>query len=1481
MAIENALDYEGLIYYDGKSKDYIEEKINESSATSTVNGSPVLLQGSADSNLIDFTAYGRCEQKQYSGKNFLNNTATNFSGNGVTRTINDNKSITVNGSPTGNASFVKLTQTIKAGKWIFSGCPKGGSSSTYSQIISIDGDVSYLYDYGNGVEFELATDTDVVLYLARIVNGYTANNLVFNPMIRPSGTDNTYELYVGGTASPNPSYPQSINAVGDSGYFDGEWVQGFYETNGSITSHAERISAKKLIPCKVGDVIKFTYGEIVTKPVILFFNNGVYLSQASGDNVAEIQATVPTNTTHFGITIVKTGGITPSSAKKTVTTINGKYALIIKNINKNIANLNDVKKISVENITIDGNTIIIGANSAIYGFKMSNPNMKVGETYTLSVESMTDHSTTNYGFRYSYVDGTYSGWSNSLVSTITLEKALSSVLFYVGSTYTGNKEIRIEKLQIEVGNTKTDYVAHEEKVTYIPITHPLYGIGDTRDEISFDKIQYSQFDKIQKFVFDGSESGWNVSANRYAYKNITNAKLSKGVMSTHYINGDGKTVVNGTAYINSNSMLIICDDRFSTVDEWKAWLAENPITVYYQVADNRVLGMGVADQTLFYNMPTYNGVTHIDASDDAEMEVEYYKNSNNGNAIIGLDVKVQKINDEIEVLSGEVVDVQTQLNTKAPLASPTLTGTPKAPTATAGTNTTQIATTAFVQTAVSNLVNGAPETMNTLNELAEAIEEHQDVTDALNAAIGNKANASDLTTHTGDTDVHITSGDRTKWNLAYSQGHGHSNQTVLDNTTASYTTAEKTKLSNIAAGAEVNQNAFSNVVVGSTTIAADSKTDTLTLEGSNVTLTTDDTNDKVTIGITKQNVIDALGYTPGTSDATPITVDSELSSTSTNPVQNKVINSALAGKVESSHTHTVSQISDLTATATELNYMDGVTSNVQTQLNEKAASSHGTHVSFSTTNPVVAGTASVGTATTVSRSDHVHPAQTTVSGNAGSATKLATARTIDGVSFNGSANITHFGTCSTAAATAAKTVDLTGFTLATGASVKVKFTVTNTAASPTLNVNSTGAKAIMYRGSAISAGYLAANRVYEFVYDGTDWEFVGDIDTNTNTMNTAGSTNTTSKIFLVGATSQATNPVTYSRSGTYVDADGTLASPKLDICGKMLYADTSGVSIDGDLHVPTIFPYDTNAPIIMDGDVSINGKLETSHLNFVYFTTFTELGTLLNEKVASNTNTSFNTYYPIYVGTTSSSSRVDLGTLSVSAPPGTNYNISQKGVILDFCFCPKLYSTATGNTSLITTYGVSIKNLKLDHKDSSAITSTNKALISLYYPYGSSWTTNIYTVHQECHLELENCNIVYRMWNSSGTSSSDYKYHKMIDINGDAIIRNNMLHVEGIATSAINYNYMITLETSRMYNLTIEGNQITRTATYKHFSVPLNIKSYTSGSTTSDGNKYYKSVLLCNNRYGGESYIGQYTVYVSGQANTGYGKLVNTGNTTV
>jgi len=73
------------------------------------------------------------------------------------------------------------------------------------------------------------------------------------------------------------------------------------------------------------------------------------------------------------------------------------------------------------------------------------------------------------------------------------------------------------------------------------------------------------------------------------------------------------------------------------------------------------------------------------------------------------------------------------------LSSPALTGTPTAPTAAANTNTTQVATTAFVSTAVSNLIDAAPGALDTLNELAAALNDDASFASTIQTQINTKA----------------------------------------------------------------------------------------------------------------------------------------------------------------------------------------------------------------------------------------------------------------------------------------------------------------------------------------------------------------------------------------------------------------------------------------------------------------------------------------------------------------------------------------------------------------------------------------------------------------------------------------------------------------------------------------------------------------------------------------------------------------------
>ena len=111
----------------------------------------------------------------------------------------------------------------------------------------------------------------------------------------------------------------------------------------------------------------------------------------------------------------------------------------------------------------------------------------------------------------------------------------------------------------------------------------------------------------------------------------------------------------------------------------------------------------------------------------------------------------------------------------------------------------------------------------------------------------------------------------------------------------------------------------------------------------------------------------------------------------------------------------------------------------------------------------------------------------------GTADKLTTARAIDGVAFDGTANVSHYAACSTSGSTAAKTCSITGFSLVTGARVMVRFANANTANHPTLNVNSTGAKYIYYKSTYIPKDGIKTGTVLELVYSGSYWYVVGDL----------------------------------------------------------------------------------------------------------------------------------------------------------------------------------------------------------------------------------------------------------------------------------------------------------------------------------------------------------------------------------------------------
>ena len=220
----------------------------------------------------------------------------------------------------------------------------------------------------------------------------------------------------------------------------------------------------------------------------------------------------------------------------------------------------------------------------------------------------------------------------------------------------------------------------------------------------------------------------------------------------------------------------------------------------------------------------------------------------------------------------------------------------------------------YTDTKISALINSAPTTLDTLGEIATAMEENADIVLALENAIGTKANTSDLTSHINNkSNPHSV----TKTQIGLGNVENKSSATIR---------GELTKL-NITTAL-----GYTPPTTNTTYGVATSSVLGLIKSGTDITV---DSNGNVSINDDSHNhTIDNIDNLQTSLDAKQATVTGGASTiTSSNLTTNRALVSDASGKV------VVSAV-----TSTELGYLDGVTSAIQTQLDGKAASSHGNHV---------------------------------------------------------------------------------------------------------------------------------------------------------------------------------------------------------------------------------------------------------------------------------------------------------------------------------------------------------------------------------------------------------------------------------------------------------------------------------------------------------------------------------------------------------
>jgi len=512
---------------------------------------------------------------------------------------------------------------------------------------------------------------------------------------------------------------------------------------------------------------------------------------------------------------------------------------------------------------------------------------------------------------------------------------------------------------------------------------------------------------------------------------------------------------------------------------------------------------------------------------------------------------------DIKIAESQVTNLTSDLGSKAPIASPSFTGTPKAPTAAAGTNTTQVATTEFVNTAITN-------------KMAEA--------DAM-IYKGTLDGGS-----TGDYGA-LTPAASKGWTYKVSTAGKIDGQVVevgdmlicnADSTPAATANNYTTTVANW----DFVQGNLDGVVIGPASST--------------------DVHVAVFDGTTGKKIKDS-GFTIGKSvPSNAVFTDTDTKVTSS---ANHYTPSTASGSDKSASASGASA-------AWSIDVVKGVTLNTD-------GKGHVTGISV--TSGKIPANPNTDTKVT-SVGNHYAPAEDSgaaISATGGSAAELPTSSSgslvqvvtglkrdakghVVGVTSAGlwspDNNTTYtneklgngYGTCSTDEATTAKAVTLADYVLVKNGFVAVKFT-NGLCASATLNINSKGAKNIFINGAAVTSTtckeVLAGDIAY-FMYDGTQYQFLGtdrankapivsitrsgttftvtrmDGTTTTftqqdnDTKNTAGSTDTSSKIFLIGATSQAANPQTYSHDTVYVGTDGCLYSNSQKVLTESVAAST-------------------------------------------------------------------------------------------------------------------------------------------------------------------------------------------------------------------------------------------------------------------------------------------------------------------------------------
>lgn len=523
---------------------------------------------------------GNHGQKTRDGYNILPNNLTNTTINGVTFTINEDKSVTVNGTATAsiianlitgkyndNNASEPLTISDTTTNCRLSGCPSGGSNSTYKLDLWTSNGVLKGTDYGEGINISISSDNDRELKRARIIiyAGATVNNLTFKPMLVTGTEEKPYEQY---GASPSSDYPSPVKCLGSNkNEFNGSNAY-----NGYITG-------------KVGQKISYQSSTLskTYKSCCKLIKNKNYTLSFNKNNPANTNVKVCAIADEDE-NILETFNLNPAEETLIITSTNTGYLYLVMDINATNIKIEEGTEATSYSPPGQGSTKISKINKNIYDitkYPFTNRiayNSSGKQVFWTGYCGILDYFPVKGNTQYTF--------SNNLNKPIycglvfyNKDKQVISAISTNTTTFTTPENCKYIRfaiqsdtlptwVQIEVGNTATSNVEHQQE----------------------DYLLYIQQEMLEGDYFVKEEDGWKEVHGWNKIESYNGESIT-----TEYISTTGELTIGATIFYKTEQYKLPCtEEQIAVLEELNNLDLYKPVTNIITTEDIALLKLKYA-----------------------------------------------------------------------------------------------------------------------------------------------------------------------------------------------------------------------------------------------------------------------------------------------------------------------------------------------------------------------------------------------------------------------------------------------------------------------------------------------------------------------------------------------------------------------------------------------------------------------------------------------------------------------------------------------------------------------------------------------------------------------------------------------------------------------------------------------------------------------------------------------------------------------